>query len=63
MEVIGQGGRHVGKVDEVRDGDFLVKRQLGKDVYVPKDRASVEDQQVILDIPGNEISYQNWQNQ
>ena len=63
MEVIGQGGRHVGKVDEVRDGDFLVKRPLGKDVYVPKDRASVEDQQVILDIPGNEISYQNWQNQ
>lgn len=61
MPVVGSDGSNVGLVKEVRDNDFLVDIPMHRDLYVPFSAVqNVEADQVVLNIPGHQVSQMNW---
>lgn len=62
-EVIGADGERIGRVKEVRDGDFLVDRTGQRDVYVPTNAvADVREGAVRLTVAAAEVDDQGWAN-
>lgn len=62
MEVVSADGAHVGKVKEVRSSDFLVDREMARDVYVPLNSAQISGGRVMLNIRADQIDDQGWPN-
>jgi uncharacterized protein (TIGR02271 family) len=61
MEVVGSDGESVGRVKEVREGDFLVDRPSARDVYVPMDAVTeVANDRVTLNVQGHEVDDMGW---
>ncbi len=60
MEVVGSQGEHVGTVEEVRNGDFLVGRPGKRNVYVPFAECNVAGGQVQLNVPADKVENQGW---
>jgi hypothetical protein len=73
MEVMSIDGHPVGKVKEVRDGDFLLDRPLARDLYVPYTSVlaaedyggkfaggRVEPTEVVLNVSETHIDNQGW---
>ena len=61
MEVIGKNGDHIGTVKTVRNRDFLVDRDMARDVYVPFSAAREENNKVKLDVTADQVDKQDWQ--
>jgi hypothetical protein len=61
MEVIGKNGKIVGRVKEVRDNDFLVDRDMARDVYVPFDAVDSIGAQAMLEVTADEVDNQDWE--
>jgi hypothetical protein len=61
MEVVGTGGKPIGRVAEGSDDVFRVVRPGLGDIYVPYDviRAMLGDQ-IVLDVPPDEIDARGW---
>lgn len=62
MEVIGSDGEHIGTVKEIRGNDFLIDRDLARDVYAPMSAGSVSGERVRLNIRSEEVNDQGWPN-
>ena len=63
MRVVGADGDDVGKVKEVRAGDFLVDRSMQRDVYVPFDAVrNVTGDAVALAVPAGQVDNMGWAN-
>ena len=61
MEVVGADDQPVGRVKEVRDGDFLVDRPSARDVYVPLDAVTdVASNRVRLNVQAHEVDDMGW---
>jgi hypothetical protein len=74
MEVVGIDGESVGKVKEVREGEFLVDRPLARDVWVPFAsvleageqggafrRGPTQPSEVMLNIAAARVDDQDWE--
>jgi sporulation protein YlmC with PRC-barrel domain len=61
MEVIGSSGRVVGRVKEIRDNDFLVDREMARDIYVPYSAIASVGEQILLHVSANEVDNQGWE--
>lgn len=61
MEVIGTDGKVVGRVKEIRMDDFLVDRDMSRDVYVPDAAIQTVGAQVMLKVKADEVDNQDWQ--
>ncbi len=61
MEVVGSDDQPVGRVKEVREGDFLVDRPSARDIYVPMDAVTdVVNNQVRLNVQAHEVDDMGW---
>ena len=61
MEVVGNDIAHVGEVAEVREGDFLVRRPLARDLYAPLDAVrNVTPRRVVLAVASDEVDLMDW---
>ena len=69
MDVLGVDGHSVGRVKEVRDGDFLLDRPMAHDLYVPYQFVlSVPDRgekparptEVVLTLTEDQLDKQDW---
>lgn len=61
MEVAGSDAVALGRVKEVRDGDFLLDRSMQRDIYVPF--AAVQEVtggRVVLTIPARQVATMGW---
>ena len=61
MEVLGKNGKVVGRVKEVRNDDFLVDRDMARDVYVPFEAVKSVGAQALLEIAADEVDNQDWE--
>lgn len=61
MEVIGKNGKIVGRVKEVRGSDFLVDREMARDVYVPFNAVKTIGSQAQLEVAAEEVDNQGWE--
>ena len=74
MQVVSIDGQRIGRVKEVRPGDFLVDRPLARDVYVPyRFIVATPDQweqyrggppqptEIVLNVTAAHIDQQHWQ--
>ncbi len=61
MEVIGKNGKVIGRVKEIRANDFLVDREMARDVYVPVDAVESIGAQAMLKIADDEVENQDWE--
>lgn len=58
MQVVGEDMRSVGRVQTVRDQDFLIDRPVFPDIAVPYDAVrNVTDDLVVLSAPANDVDY------
>ncbi len=63
MEVVGTDGQQVGQVKQVCHADFLVDRQLQRDIYVPLDAVRVViDSRIVLTVRGDRVDSTGWAN-
>jgi hypothetical protein len=62
MEVIDQSGKVIGTVKEIRASDFLVDRELARDVFVPFDVIQSVGKQVMVNVAKDDVDNQGWQN-
>jgi hypothetical protein len=62
MEVVDVDRRLVGLVTHIREHDFLVRRSMLRDTYVPLEavREVTEDGRVVLDIPSDAVDTMDW---
>ena len=60
MQVVGSDGVVVGDVKEVRRYDFLVDRSMARDFFIPYSACRLEDGQVWLNVPSDEVDDQGW---
>ena len=62
MEVVDVDRRLVGLVTHVREHDFLVRRSMLRDVYVPLSAVQEvgEDGRVVLAIPTDAVDTMDW---
>jgi hypothetical protein len=73
MEVVSIDGQALGRVKEVRGGDFLLERPMARDLYVPFDvvlatphgyekfrGGPTEPTEVVLSVSGAHIDQQGW---
>ena len=61
MEVIGKNGKIIGRVKEIRASDFLVDREMARDVYVPMDALDSVGAAAMLKYNDDEIDSQEWE--
>lgn len=61
MEVIGSEGKVVGRVKEIRRRDFLVDRDIARDVYIPFEAVSSVGAQILLNIGADAVDDQDWE--
>jgi hypothetical protein len=61
MEVVGKNGKVVGKVKEIRNKDFLVDRDMARDIYVPFDAVRSVGQQAMLNVSDDDVDKQDWE--
>lgn len=61
MEVIGSDGKVVGRVKEIRARDFLIDRDMARDIYAPIEMIRSTGAQVMLAVPAGEVDNQNWE--
>jgi hypothetical protein len=61
MAVVDQGGRSIGRVDAVF-ADYLLVRTVGLpvDLYLPTDRFTTVEEQVVVDVPTAKEAYDLW---
>lgn len=63
MKVVGTNGDTVGQVKEVRSNDFLVNRNMQRDVYMPFSAVqNVSGNTIALNIPANQVDNMGWAN-
>ncbi len=63
MQVVGSDMGSIGQVRDVRENDFLIDLPMKRDVYAPFNAIqNVDDGQVVLNIPANQVSNMNWPN-
>ncbi len=60
-EVIGSGGKIVGRVKEIREDDFLVDREMSRDIYVPYSAIASVGEQILLNVSTHELDDQRWE--
>ena len=61
MVVVGADMKSVGLVKEVYRTDFLLDRELGRDVYIPCQLIDrVSDKLVVLSITADEVNTTEW---
>lgn len=63
MLVVGTNGNQIGTIKEVQmhSRNFLVNRSMQRDIYIPFSAIqSVQNQQVVLNIPANQVDNQDW---
>lgn len=61
MEVIGKNGKIIGYVKEIRAADFLVDREMARDVFVPFDALTNVSERAEISVSTDEIDNQNWE--
>ena len=61
MEVIGSNGKVIGHIKEIRDRDFLVDRDMARDIYVPFDQVRSVGAQAMLAVTDEEVDNQGWE--
>jgi len=61
MEVVGKNGKIIGYVKEIRASDFLLDREMARDVFVPFDALTNVGERAELSISTEEIDNQNWE--
>ena len=61
MEVVGKNGDHIGTVKTVRNRDFLIDRDMARDVYAPFSAAHEENNKVKLNVTAGQVDNQDWQ--
>lgn len=61
MEVIGKNGKVIGRVKEIRASDFLVDREMARDLYVPMDALESVGAAAMLKYGDDEIDNQDWE--
>ncbi len=63
MRVVGSDGHEVGTVKEVRTNDFLLNRQMARDIYVPFSAVqNVTADTISLNIPSGQVDNMGWAN-
>lgn len=60
MEVIGNTGQVIGRVKEIRTSDFLVDREMARDLYVPFSAIKSVGVQVLLNVAHDQVDQQGW---
>ena len=73
MDVVSIDGERIGKVKEVRQSDFLIDRQLARDLWVPFDsvveagehggtfrRGPTRASEVVLSVSASHVDSQGW---
>ncbi len=61
MVVLGSDQRFVGLATRVRATDFLVRRSMLRQAYVPFSAVrAVEQDRVVLDVPADEVDEMGW---
>jgi hypothetical protein len=73
MDVVSLDGERIGKVKEVRQSEFLVDRQLARDLWVPFDavieagehggafrRGPTQSSEVVLGVSAAHVDNQGW---
>ncbi len=60
MEVLGNQGKYIGLIKEIRDHDFLVNRPMRRDVYVPFDACQQVNGKMVLKFSADDIDNQGW---
>ncbi len=61
MQVVGDDGREVGRVEDVHDFDFIMNRPDRPAIHVPfMAVGQVSDDLVTLNIPADEVDTQDW---
>src|SRR4030088_2741968 len=73
MDVVAIDGEHIGKVKEVREGEFLIDRPLARDLWVPFSsvleageqggtlrRGPPQPSEVMLNISAAHVDNQGW---
>jgi len=60
MDVVGLDGMMVGRVKEVHSSDFILDREMARDLHVPFDAINSVGSNVVLNINSEEVSSQNW---
>ncbi|MGD0004639.1 MAG: BON domain-containing protein [Anaerolineaceae bacterium] len=60
MDVFDSEGKKVGKVKEVRESDFLLRRLLARNYYVPYIACVMSTDGVHLNVKGSEMKDQDW---
>ncbi|RPJ52288.1 MAG: BON domain-containing protein [Chloroflexi bacterium] len=61
MEVIGSSGSSIGKVKEVRVSDFLIDREMARDIYVPFSAITSVGEQILLNVSAGDVDNQGWE--
>jgi hypothetical protein len=74
MDVVSIDGERIGKVKEVRESQFLIDRQLARDLWVPFDsvveagehggafrRGPTQSSEVVLGVSAAHVDSQGWQ--
>lgn len=60
MEVISNTGQVIGRVKEIRASDFLVDREMARDLYVPFSAIKTVGAQVLLNVAHDQVDQQGW---
>jgi hypothetical protein len=61
MEVVGSDGENIGQVKNLRDNDFLVDRNMARDIFVPFSAVrTIDGDRIMLNIRAGEVDSQNW---
>lgn len=60
MEVVGRDGKVVGRVKELRTSDFLLDREMARDLYVPYSALQSVGAQAMLGIQSYDLENQGW---
>jgi hypothetical protein len=61
MEVIGTDGKLIGRIKEVRQSDFLIDREMARDIFVPLSAISNVGEQVMLNVTADTVDLQGWE--
>ena len=61
MEVVGMNGQHAGTVKEIRDNEFLLDREMARDVFVPFNSCKkIQDGKIFLNVAADKVDNQGW---
>lgn len=62
MQVLSRDGKPIGSVKEIRERDFLVRRDMARDIYIPYSALLSVGESAIVQVDSGTVNDQGWEN-